>query len=275
METENVRTFLLLCKLKNFTQTAHQLFVAQSTVTNRVSELERELGVRLFERDKRNVSLTAAGGVFADYARRIVELEEACKKAVSDGTAARVFRIGATNAIYESALKQKLLEKLKAGAEFKIVLGHSAELLQMLGDGVLDAAYSYQPWHKSGYVCSRYFRDELVLLVRSDRNGYPAGIGRAQLAEIPCAMCNFALQDIGTYLRELFPVRRSFPLEIDNSSKVIDYLAAGLGYSFLPRGLVRDRLESGEFAEVKPLDFKPLAIESYRICKAGEEEMLF
>ncbi len=274
MNTENLRTFLLLSKLKNFTQTAARLFVAQSTVTNRITELERELGVRLFERDQRNVSLTEAGERFAEYARRMTELEDAGKKAVS-GSAKRSLRIGATNAIYESAIKERLFGRLSDGAEYKIVLGHSAELLQMLGDGMLDAAYSYQPWRKSGFSCIPFFRDELVLLVRSDRNGFPDGIRRQQLAEIPCAMCNFALQDVGAYLSELFPVGKRFSLEIDNSSKVIDFLSAGLGYSFLPRGLVKERLNKGELSEVKPLDFKPLVIDSYRLCRVGEDSLFF
>lgn len=275
MNTENLRTFLLLCKVKNFTQTAAQLFVAQSTVTNRICELEREIGAPLFVRNKRNASLTEAGRRFFEYARRIAELEDACKKAVADGKGKSRLRVGATNAIYESAIKEKLLSRLAAGEEYQIVLGHSADLLRMLGDGVLDAAYVYQPWRKSGYDCSPFFRDELVLLIRSDKNEYPSGIRRSRLAEIPCAMCNFALQDVGAYLRELFPAGRSFSLEIDNSSKVVDYLTAGLGYSFLPRGLVRDRLERGELSEVKPLDFSPLVIDSYRVCRKGEEELFF
>ena len=66
MNTENLRTFLLLVKLKNFTRVAEQLFVAQSTVTNRIAELEREADVRLLRRDTRNVALTEEGKTFSD-----------------------------------------------------------------------------------------------------------------------------------------------------------------------------------------------------------------
>lgn len=49
MDIETMKTFLVLVDTKNFTRTAHQLFIAQSTVTNRILELEKELNVTLKE----------------------------------------------------------------------------------------------------------------------------------------------------------------------------------------------------------------------------------
>ena len=64
MNTDNLRTFLLLVKLKNFTRVAERLFIAQSTVTNRIAELEREMNVKLLRRDTRNVALPEEGKTF-------------------------------------------------------------------------------------------------------------------------------------------------------------------------------------------------------------------
>lgn len=41
MNSENLKTFITLCKYKNFTRTAEALYVAQSTITNRIAELEK------------------------------------------------------------------------------------------------------------------------------------------------------------------------------------------------------------------------------------------
>ena len=43
MNTEELKTFIFLSKVKNFTLAAEQMYIAQSTVTNRISELEKEL----------------------------------------------------------------------------------------------------------------------------------------------------------------------------------------------------------------------------------------
>ena len=269
MNTETLRTFLLLVKLKNFTRVAEQLFVAQSTVTNRIAELEKETGVRLLRREMRSVALTEQGKTFYEYARRIVEMEDACLSAVKGG--ARQIRLGATNAVYEGVLKERILAGIAEGRAYRLTLGHSAELLEMLWDGVLDAAYVYQNVRRAGYRCTPFSRDELILLARTDKNAFPDGVSRAELPALPFAMCNFSLAEIGSYLRELFPAGHVFPFEVDNSNKVKDYLAAGLGYAFLPRGIVRKELESGLFAEVRPLDFDSMPILSYRICRADEE----
>ena len=61
MDTTTLRTFITLAEIKNFTKTAQQLFVAQSTVTNRIRDLETELGVALFIRNHKQVDLTPAG----------------------------------------------------------------------------------------------------------------------------------------------------------------------------------------------------------------------
>ena len=271
MNTESLRTFLLVAKLKNFTRVAEQLFIAQSTVTNRIAELERELAAKLLRRDTRNVALTEQGKAFCEYARRIVEMEDACIAAVKGGK--RQVRIGAVNAVYEGALKQRILEGIAQGKMYRVTIGHTSGLLEMLWDGLLDVAYVYQDIRRSGYSCKLFSEDELVFLARADRNGFPHGIRREQLSEIPCAMCNFSLQEIGSYLRELFPAGKLFPFEVDNSNKVKDYLAAGLGYAFLPRGMVQEELASGQFAEIAPVDFKRMILPSYRISRIEDEDM--
>ena len=58
MNTEELKTFIFLSKVKNFTLAAEQMYIAQSTVTNRISELEKEVGKKLFSRGAKTVTLT-------------------------------------------------------------------------------------------------------------------------------------------------------------------------------------------------------------------------
>ena len=53
MDIQSLKTFITLAETKSYTKTANQLFVAQSTVTNRINELERELKLSLFSRTNR------------------------------------------------------------------------------------------------------------------------------------------------------------------------------------------------------------------------------
>ena len=70
-QLEIVRT---LAETLNFTKTAEQLYLSQTTVTLQIHNLEEELQVRLFERTSRSVKLTPAGAVFYEGAKEILQL---------------------------------------------------------------------------------------------------------------------------------------------------------------------------------------------------------
>ncbi len=274
MNSESIRTFLLLSKLKNFTRTAERLYVAQSTVTNRIAELEEETGKRLFVRERGGVELTEEGQLFLSYAQRISDLEESFIREVNAASRyERTLRVGAINAVYESGLYPLLCRFFarERGAALKVELGHSADLLQRLQDGVLDVAFCYLPLKKAGYVCRRFSSDKLVLAVSPARNEFKGGIRKEQLAECEYLMCNFAFGDAGEYVRSLFPPRHAFRFEIDNSSKLARYLADGLGYSFLPYKMAEKEIAAGRLEVVRTIGFSAPELVSYCTYRKNNE----
>lgn len=83
MNIEALKTFLVVAEVKNFTKAAQQLFVVQSTITNRIKELEKEIGQPLFDRDNKHITLTHAGEHFYEYSQRFLELEEKMKMEIN------------------------------------------------------------------------------------------------------------------------------------------------------------------------------------------------
>ncbi|MBQ8185144.1 MAG: LysR family transcriptional regulator [Lachnospiraceae bacterium] len=272
MDTQNLRTFLTLATEKNFTRTAAQLYVAQSTVTNRIAQLELETGKQLIRRGKKSLSLTEEGLLFLNYAKRIVELEDmALKEIHSSEQSKTALRIGTTNTFYECYLYPHMQNFLPEHPQIapSVTIGHSLNLLQMLQDGLLDLTFTYTPLQRPEFSCALYKTDALVLVTRPDKNAYPEGIRKKDLGRLYYLFCNFALQDVGLFIKELFPPLYQFPFEIDNSTKVVDYLLDGIGASFLPEGLVRSYLESGRLTSIPLLDFEAPKINSYVSCRPG------
>ena len=76
MNLKHLTTFLTLCKEKSFTRTAAILDLAQSGVTTHIKLLEKELGVRLFDRIGKTVSLTPEGQTLIPHARKMLALSE-------------------------------------------------------------------------------------------------------------------------------------------------------------------------------------------------------
>jgi len=72
MELRWLAAFRAVAEELNFRRAAEKLFVAQPAVSQQIMSLERELGVRLFERTKRSVRLTDAGAAFLEPCRQVL-----------------------------------------------------------------------------------------------------------------------------------------------------------------------------------------------------------
>ena len=73
MHLNQIKSFLTVSKLLNFTNAARQNGVPQSTISRQINDLEQQLGVRLFYRTKRDVQLTEEGRTFIPYAQEILD----------------------------------------------------------------------------------------------------------------------------------------------------------------------------------------------------------
>ena len=110
---------------------------------------------------------------------------------------------------------------------------------------------------------------------------YAGGICKDDLQKIDYLFCNFALQGVGLYIQDLFPRHHRFPLEIDNSTKLPQYVADGIGYTFLPKSLIEEDLAEKRLRAIPLLDFEPPKVDSYYITRSPstvpadlEEELL-
>jgi DNA-binding transcriptional LysR family regulator len=72
VELRHVRYFLAVAEYLNFSKAARELHIAQPPLSRQIRQLEEDLGVSLFVRNKRRVQLTKAGHVFLDEARKLV-----------------------------------------------------------------------------------------------------------------------------------------------------------------------------------------------------------
>ena len=84
MEIRQLRYFLDIARTEHLTQSAHNLFVTQSTLSHGLRQLEQELGVDLFDRVGRRLRLSQAGLAFRVYAARALHEIEAGRMALAD-----------------------------------------------------------------------------------------------------------------------------------------------------------------------------------------------
>lgn len=73
MNEEQLETFLAVAETRSFSDAASRLFISQPTVTHRINMLEADLGVMLFDRNRRTVRLTAEGQLLLPLAQKTME----------------------------------------------------------------------------------------------------------------------------------------------------------------------------------------------------------
>lgn len=267
MDIESMRTFLILSETGSFTKTSQMMFVAQSTVSNRINELERELKVKLFERTNRKVELTYQGEKFRSYVQKVLDLTDNELPYVSSEKG-RTIRIGCSNTIYACHVEKEVREYMDKNPDDSILItiDMSKELLEQIQNDRLDIAYSIIPLHKAKFSCEEYRTDEMVLVTDINNRKYKE-ITREELMAEKYVMCDFALREVGEFIRNIFPKHHRFPIEIDDCAKVIPLLKGRDYYSFLPLEMARPLIKDKTLRKVKLKDLDSPVIKSYVIKK--------
>lgn len=144
-ELRHLRNFMVIAELLSFRKAAEQLHIAQPALTRQIAQLEEALDCVLFDRQKRQISLTSAGQhLFNSLPLLFEQLQETVLQVqqVASGQAVRL-RIGyssATMSCFLPAVIHELQQQL-ADCEFKFVEGTSDKLIEAVLAKQLDAAF--------------------------------------------------------------------------------------------------------------------------------------
>ena len=188
MDYELLKTFICLANFKNFTRTAEQLHVVQSTITSRIKHLEDNVGKPLFIRTNKNVVLTTAGENFLPYAKQLLKIHEA---AISRLNALETFKdtlnIGVVHSIYDCHVQDMVCKYMQINKHIsvKITIEHSETLLQMLHDNELDIAFTYFNTKSPKFICEPFYSDKIILVTSPQNAINASGITDNQLKTLP------------------------------------------------------------------------------------------
>src|SRR5207302_3383487 len=100
LDFRSIETFLWVVKLGSFRGAAQRLNTTQPAISQRIAQLEREMGVKLLNRDHRVASPTPSGRLMMTYAEKLIGLRSEMMAEVGDRSAMRgVLRIGVAETI--------------------------------------------------------------------------------------------------------------------------------------------------------------------------------
>jgi DNA-binding transcriptional LysR family regulator len=141
MNLKVLETFVWVARLKSFRLTAEKLFTTQASISSRIAVLESELGVKLFLRDSRGVSLTPDGMKVLDYAEQMMVTMQGLKQSL-ETTSSKVgrIRIGAMDTVIHTWLSPLVTELMDHFplVEIELVADTALNLCDQLQKGFLD-----------------------------------------------------------------------------------------------------------------------------------------
>jgi DNA-binding transcriptional LysR family regulator len=166
MELRQLRYFITLANELSFTKAAKLLHVSQPPLSYQIAQLENELGVRLFERTSRSVSLTEAGKALMPHAKAILDRTEEARshlKRVAGGLCGRV-QIGLAGSHFLGPFPKFISQWRQQRPDVEVLLHEMqpTDHMHALKDGRLDLSLSRQAISDNGMRTSLLWKDPVV-----------------------------------------------------------------------------------------------------------------
>ncbi len=250
MDSGDLRVFEAVARLGGMNRAATELNTVQSNVTARIRLLEAQLGVPLFQRHSRGVSLTLAGQRLLPYAAQVGRLLGEARRAVAEtGTPQGPLVIGSLETTAALRLPPILTEYAARHPAVDLTLspGTTCEMVDRVLERHLEGAFVCGPVDHPDLVEEVAFREELVLITAPTVRKLDAALAARDVRIVVLRVgCSYRerLESI-LARRGITGLRR---LEFGTIDGILGCVSAGLGLSLLPRAVVEPAVRAGRIA---------------------------
>ncbi len=250
LENFRLKVFRTVAEHLSFHKAAERLFLTQPSVTQQVKALEDELGVRLFDRTPKGVSLTEQGSLLQRYAQKAATLaaEAAEKLASGDGKLSGEFALGVSTTIAQYVLPRLIGAFLSEHPRVQLSLqsGNTVENVRLLLEDKVAIGLIEGPARDREDRTEPFMEDEMVLIAPAD---FEFGrLTREQLLSSSLLMPeqgSGSRRVVETALEKAGCRLKSFPrvMNLDFTEAIKSAVGAGLGIGFVSRWAISKELQ--------------------------------
>ncbi|MCH5298718.1 MAG: LysR family transcriptional regulator [Ruminococcus sp.] len=249
MDHIQLKCFISVARTLSFSEAARRNYVSQSTVSRYIRDLEKEFGVKLFERTRRDVALTNEGKLLLPYAQEIIDTLNKATSVVSQlnsGSGGRLrFAYDATSVDYPTKCLKCFAEKYPNIAVDMLQMS-GTDRFSALGSADYDFYFLLRDMLPDSDDIESVVthKDSLSLLVPKDYTTDGKGIDGTSLKNQKFVLLSESESPI-LYM-EIMDIFRTFHFSPDSVTEYNDvrsiYMAvgAGMGVSILPTQLVKN-----------------------------------
>jgi DNA-binding transcriptional LysR family regulator len=250
MDATDLKVFEAVARHGSMNRAAAELNTVQSNITARVRALELELGVLLFQRHARGVTVTPAGRRMLPFSARIARLLSDAKAAArDDGVPGGVLEVGTLETTAALRLPSALASFANAYPNVRLVIttGTTCSLIEDVVECRLEGAFVAGPVDHPDLQQESLFREELVLVTPRSIRGIEDLSSINDLKTIVFRIgCSYR-----TRLENLLNkagILVAQPLEFGSIEAILGCVAAGVGITLLPKGVVVQAWRDGQVA---------------------------
>lgn len=245
MELRHLRYFVALADELSFTRAADRLHISQPPLSIQIGQLEKEVGVMLFERSSRRVQLTLAGQAFLADVRAILDRVQAATshaRAIGSGLAGRI-EIGLSGSHFQGPLPRLIARYLDEHPGVITMLNElkPADQLAELCNRRIDISISRTPVNDAALTSIRLWSDPvLAAFPRSHSMGKHKNLSLHDLREQPFVMLRLDSSAYARYLHDCCVQAGFAPLVVQSVLEVpaiVSMVAAGIGVALVPQSL--------------------------------------
>lgn len=235
MDLVQLRMFCSVAETGSLARAAEQLHRVPSNLTTRLRQLEEELGVDLFIREKQRLRLSPVGHNFLCYARRILTLSDEALSITRNVEPAGNFALGSMESTAATRLPALLAayHQRYPAVSLSLITGTSGEIIDRVREGTLAAALVDGPAHYDEINGCIAFHEQMVLITSLDHK--PIHSARDAAGDTLFAFrnsCSYRLK-LEAWYRDSKTQPDSI-MEIQSYHAMLACVAAGAGLAMIP-----------------------------------------
>ena len=237
---------IALSKYKNFSQAAASLNISQSSLSQYIQRLEKELGVQLFERSMQNFKLTESGEIYLRAAHRIMDIYSDAQSSISDNADGLVgtlcVGISPSRAPFILPTVVKKFKEQHPNVTLNFVECTSSEIIKGIDDGSIDLAYTFTGNidNENHYLIIPAKTEELMIVCSKDKSlevdplDGKVDFSSVKNEEFVVLTDGYLVTDEFNYLCNKFQVSPKISVCVSRLSTAISIVKEGSGFMILP-----------------------------------------
>jgi DNA-binding transcriptional LysR family regulator len=251
MDFDQLRSFVEVARLKNFSRAAGKLGLTQPAISTQVRQLEDEFGVRLFDRIGKKVFLTQPGVLLFDHAGKILNVQKEAMEALRDlmPNPAGHLILGATEASCLYQLPKVFAAFKRKHPEVKITIyrNFTTKIVQKLQEDSIDLGFVSLPVNAKEIATIPLFRERVDIAMPADHPlAAQSSVTIDEVARYPWILprASRTREMINQLLRRAgAPVHVT--MELSGVETIKRFISIGMGISLLSQSYASAEVKTG------------------------------